>query len=188
MMASQWENWWTCLWKPLMVWESQTGVGIQRLRPIGSDQKHTPRLSNAIVVTLCSANEIMHCSAQTKKKQPCPNHADRCHNGVWYCHVHDPHGIFRQQHPSKSKGEPALIESPSIQPAQSRAEPLPAMWAVKIHIVDSIPSGVVCMNYPTYCAHADRLPEYDAHSSDWPRKPEQREQNQSPPWSRTESA
>ena len=33
----------------------------------------------------------------TAKGLPCPIVADRMTRGQWYCHVHDPNGVYRQQ-------------------------------------------------------------------------------------------
>lgn len=40
---------------------------------------------------------IRQCTMRTKKQRPCPINADRLHLGNWYCHVHDPEGLFQQQ-------------------------------------------------------------------------------------------
>jgi hypothetical protein len=40
---------------------------------------------------------IMQCSATTTKGLDCPIHADRVRNGKWFCHVHDPEGLYQQQ-------------------------------------------------------------------------------------------
>lgn len=44
---------------------------------------------------------MAQCSQQTKKKKACPVYADRLRwvgrERVWYCHVHDPEGVFREQ-------------------------------------------------------------------------------------------
>ena len=46
----------------------------------------------------------MGCSRRTKKGQPCPNEGDRLDDeGKWVCHVHDPHGLFRQQTEQRKK-------------------------------------------------------------------------------------
>lgn len=37
------------------------------------------------------------CSFVTKRAKPCPNQADRYHEGKPVCHVHDPGGTFRLQ-------------------------------------------------------------------------------------------
>jgi hypothetical protein len=46
------------------------------------------------------------CGAMTKKGKPCPIEADRMDAdliGLWWCHVHDPHGLFRQQVTNKRR-------------------------------------------------------------------------------------
>ena len=37
------------------------------------------------------------CETITRKGKPCPIEADRVREGVWYCHVHDPEGLYRLQ-------------------------------------------------------------------------------------------
>lgn len=37
------------------------------------------------------------CCATTRKGFPCLIDADRLHRGQWYCHLHDPDGLYRQQ-------------------------------------------------------------------------------------------
>lgn len=39
----------------------------------------------------------MQCCKQTGKGVPCPIYGDRCRDGQWYCHVHDPQGLFMSQ-------------------------------------------------------------------------------------------
>jgi hypothetical protein len=41
------------------------------------------------------------CCCSTRKGLPCPIDADREREGAWYCHIHDPQGTFRQQHPKR---------------------------------------------------------------------------------------
>ena len=45
----------------------------------------------------------MNCSALTKNGGKCPHDADRNRNGVWFCHVHDPDGVYQRQHHKKSR-------------------------------------------------------------------------------------
>jgi len=50
------------------------------------------------------------CSARTRGKGECSIYADRCRDGVWYCHVHDPLGVYRQQRAAlKAKEQGAVI-------------------------------------------------------------------------------
>lgn len=44
---------------------------------------------------------LRQCCMKTRKGKSCPINADRCHAGEWYCHVHDPEGVFARQ----SRGE-----------------------------------------------------------------------------------
>lgn len=37
------------------------------------------------------------CSVPTKRGNQCLIWADRNHDGVWYCHTHDPHGVYQRQ-------------------------------------------------------------------------------------------
>lgn len=46
---------------------------------------------------------MSQCCRTTRKGKPCPIFADRNRQGSWFCHVHDPHGAFRQQHPERTK-------------------------------------------------------------------------------------
>ena len=43
------------------------------------------------------------CVATTTKGTQCSIYPDRMRDGVHYCHVHDPKGKYRQQHPAKEK-------------------------------------------------------------------------------------
>ena len=37
------------------------------------------------------------CCVTTKRGIPCPHYADRTHDGLDYCHVHDPQGTYQMQ-------------------------------------------------------------------------------------------
>lgn len=58
------------------------------------------------------------CSATTKKGTPCPIWADRVHDGVWFCHVHDPAGVAQANLALVRK--PKKLFSPKKPKAQSR--------------------------------------------------------------------
>lgn len=53
----------------------------------------------------------MNCSCLTKKKNPCPIEADRCREGIWYCHVHDPWGINMKNINMKRKARKSREEN-----------------------------------------------------------------------------
>jgi hypothetical protein len=67
------------------------------------------------------------CDVLTKKGNLCPINADRCRDGVWYCHVHDPHGTCRKQHGAAGSPVRRLSNEPLLGPALqfgSRQKPL----------------------------------------------------------------
>ena len=44
---------------------------------------------------------MANCSATTKGKDGCTIPADRVRGGSWFCHVHDPEGLFQLQQEAK---------------------------------------------------------------------------------------
>lgn len=56
---------------------------------------------------------MAQCAAVTKKKRPCPIEADRIRDGQWFCHVHDPHGLFQEQMEVKRKERRVLTRAKS---------------------------------------------------------------------------
>jgi hypothetical protein len=47
----------------------------------------------------------MKCKAITKKNKPCPIPVEEWRKGE-FCHIHDPRGTYRQQHPNSDKQLP----------------------------------------------------------------------------------
>ena len=44
----------------------------------------------------------MKCCCKTSKWEDCKVQADRQRGDKWYCHIHDPIGLFRLKHPRES--------------------------------------------------------------------------------------
>ena len=61
-----------------------------------------------------------HCESTTKKGNLCPILADRLYQGKWVCHIHDPAGTFRQQHPERRTltTQPVVTAKPPETPAE----------------------------------------------------------------------
>jgi len=62
------------------------------------------------------------CCKNTKKGHPCPHHADRCRDGVWYCHVHDPGGVFRENVLAGRRDKAAVVVDRNEARKQEREE------------------------------------------------------------------
>lgn len=58
---------------------------------------------------------MRECCFTTRKGTPCTIPADRSSNGVWYCHVHDPGGVFQANQRGLPRPErPAPPPEPKI--------------------------------------------------------------------------
>ena len=58
----------------------------------------------------------MRCSSTTRKGKQCPIDADRLRDGEWFCHVHDPLGLFRQQQQANWQDRKGPRKNKAIQP------------------------------------------------------------------------